>query len=273
MPRSNSQSKALFYPNLCCSVQVRVALDGLNSQNRDHFHETKDITIYASNDMGTASSETRHFIDLNFLLTLLGNQKQLVRSMLTAPTRPCSRLVGVGGGDNKSCRVLGMLAEPLNVRLCNVESPTQTIWTPIILPTNVLVVQSLPVPLHISLKTLQVYPREQSAPFQQILVSAPQYKQHPYWCKNNNMNHNDDDSSDSEEQVVIVPDIVFQGLDRNGNSPKRSPQRNRQPLVVDTSPSSHASFWFHGMFVVSFLVLLFARMVKSGEDAPTEETM
>ena len=139
MPRSNSQSKALFYPNLCCSIQVRVALDGLNSQNRNHFDETKDITIYASNDMGTASSETRHFIDLNFLLTLLGNQKQLVRSMLTAPTRPCSRLVGVGGGDNKSCRVLGMLAEPLNVRLCNVESPTQTIWTPIILPTNVLV--------------------------------------------------------------------------------------------------------------------------------------
>jgi hypothetical protein len=49
--------------------------------------------------------------------------------------------------------------------------------------SNVLVIDALPVPLHISLKTLHVYPRNQIEGFKATSFS-PKYQSHPYWDEN-----------------------------------------------------------------------------------------
>lgn len=150
---------AFYYPNLSSAAQVQVVALGAD-------------TILASHDLNTACSEDRHFVDYEYLKTILG-VAEMKRSVVETP---CTLLTGTRREPGE--RVLGMLPS-LKVYV-HVGKGTDNNWSVHAL-SNVLVVDALPVPLHISLKTLDVYPNNQrNGEFKKTSLPA-QYQSHPYW--------------------------------------------------------------------------------------------
>ena len=104
--------------------------------------------LLASNDTGAACHEQRHFIDLAASLSLDGGQAMIDGMVDCDP--PVTRIAGLNMEDQ---RVLGMLRGPLVVEYKVREGPEKS--TKIVLQLeNILVVDKLPVPLHISTKQL-----------------------------------------------------------------------------------------------------------------------
>lgn len=177
---------AHFYPNLC-GVTQHVKVGGR--------------TTCASHDHATVSHERRHFIDRDFLASLEGGQTLFLQ--LAAPQPPCQGLAGTR--TEAPLHVFGMLAHPLPVsvqaggpgRQLNYRpsSPDENSTIDIQL-TNVLVVDRLPVPLHISWRCLlEHWPRDKDGvgfyygPGEPMLSKdrfPSSYHRHPYWRDFNN---------------------------------------------------------------------------------------
>jgi hypothetical protein len=152
-----SDSKpAFFYPSQMCTVQVQV-------MGAD--------TVCASQDLGTACAENRHFVDHEYLKSIMG--EEVVKNSLVVTAT--SLLTGTRKEPGE--RVLGMLPS-LKVYI-HVGEGTDNIWSVHTL-SNVLVVDSLPVPLHVSLKTIEVYPKNQRGGLKATSF-PPQHQTHPYW--------------------------------------------------------------------------------------------
>jgi len=154
-------STASFYPNLCYAVKIRVL-------DQDPVH--------ASNDAMAANFEIRHFIDLDYLASI---DKEYLEN-LKDPTPPCQAVWGTRreGGE----RVVGMLGSRLTITLY---TGIDKGWAQLKLQ-NVLVVESLPVPMHVSMKALELFPGndvlsgESSVRFNP-LAFPEQFRSHPYW--------------------------------------------------------------------------------------------
>lgn len=129
---SDNGGTASFYPSLTDAACVKFL--------------GKD-KIAATHDLGCGDFEIRHFIDAAYLLSLDGG-KELLESSLIEPTPACTKVGGTGkeGGEN----VMGMLSQRLKVPFYNFTTQS---WVLLKLQ-NVLVVDDLPVPFHISLKSL-----------------------------------------------------------------------------------------------------------------------
>ena len=128
--------KAMYYPNLMFAPLVRV----LGAE-----------PVYASHDLLAASSEVRHFIDREYLDSVVRNQDEFVPK-LVEPSPFCDKVWGMR--DDKNIRVVGMMKHRLYVTIYMGEERG---WLQVKLQ-NVLVIDPLPVPLHISLKSLELYP-------------------------------------------------------------------------------------------------------------------
>lgn len=155
--------KASFYPSLMFALKVRV-MDA---------EET-----YASQDLGAANYEVRHFIDKTYLSSINGGQ-QCLENMVD-PTPPCIGLWGTKGETNET--IVGMLKHRLNV---TVYMGPENGWQLTKLQ-NVLVVDKLPVPLHVSLKALKLYPdgEVQSAMNFKKDTFPVEFHLHSYWNSN-----------------------------------------------------------------------------------------
>jgi len=150
--------KASYYPNICFAVKVKV----LDAEE-----------VYASQDLGAANYEIRHFIDKKYLLSIPGGQEYL--DTLVAPTPPCSELYGTKR-ETRNEIVVGMLSKRLKVAIY---VGARNGWKLSKL-SNVLVIEELPVPIHVSLKSLKVYPDEQPFNFDKDVFPVS-YHSHPYW--------------------------------------------------------------------------------------------
>jgi hypothetical protein len=151
-----SDEPAFFYPNQLCTVQVQV-------MGAD--------TVCASQDLGTACAENRHFVDYEYLKSIMG-EEELKNNLVATAT-----LLLTGTRKEPGERVLGIL--PCLKVYINIGDDTANIWSVHTL-SNVLVVDSLPVPIHISLKTINVYPKNQSGGLKATSF-PPQHQSHPYW--------------------------------------------------------------------------------------------
>ena len=125
---SGSGDTILYDPNLDQILNVKVL----------------GLVIAASHDKGSAGGDQRHMIDL-YCLKMLDSGEQLLNSMIPA----VPRYTQVGGRDIEGQKVLGMINCPLKAR-CDRESR----FVHVILD-EVLVVDRLPVPLHISIQRLE----------------------------------------------------------------------------------------------------------------------
>jgi len=174
---------ASFYPNICQTYKVRV----LDAE-----------PVNASNDWGTANYEVRHFIDRDYLASI--DQEEGIMESLISPTPPCHTVWGTKteGGET----VVGMLSRRLTITLL-----TDSIhgWQQVKL-RNVLVIDRLPVPIHVSLKTLLKetninlsYNSNNSSML--CVTSVPRsFRDHPYW--------NDDG------RTVMMGSVGAEGVDR-----------------------------------------------------------
>lgn len=144
-----ADSQAFFYPSLMGTIPLKV----LGEQ------------VEATHDHGAVCHEIRHFVDRAWLESLEGGAA-LVSSIVPA-TPPCTEL----GGTKRPAppgyeRVLGMLPRPLTVGMKVEKSPPdipEDDWRGRYVPqtfkvdlalANVLVIDALPVPLHVSMKAL-----------------------------------------------------------------------------------------------------------------------
>ena len=171
-----STTTALFYPNLLGVLEVKT--------HRKRFT--------ATNDYGAACFEQRSFIDQRALLRLRDGRSMLEDRV--SPVPPCFEIFG-GRGDWSGVRVVGMLRDPLEVSWT---SPSGVKLELVL--QNVLIIDPLPVPLHISLKsignsfrgdptllhemTLQMMdqPRITGKTLHQRRDDfPPEYHSHPYW--------------------------------------------------------------------------------------------
>jgi hypothetical protein len=151
-----SSKPAFYYPSLTSSIKVQV----LGAD-----------TVNASQDLGAACSEDRHFVDYEYLKSIMG-EYDLKKSLVATP---CTLLTGTRKEPGE--RVLGMV--PWLKVYIHIGEGTDNNWAVHTL-SNVLVVDALPVPLHVSLKTIEVYPKNQRLAMKATSF-PPQYRSHPYW--------------------------------------------------------------------------------------------
>jgi hypothetical protein len=141
--------------------------------------------VNASTDIMVGNFENRHFIDRAYLVSLEGGQDIL--DNLTEPVPLCTKLMG--SKKDQGERVLGML-HTLRVK-CHFEAfkirdnadppqPPQSGWVELELQ-NVLVVEDLPVPLHISMKGLNAGCRCHIGGKWDTSLFPTEYSGHPYW--------------------------------------------------------------------------------------------
>mmetsp|Transcript_7984 Transcript_7984/g.32958 ORF Transcript_7984/g.32958 Transcript_7984/m.32958 type:complete len:218 (-) Transcript_7984:280-933(-) len=144
----------------------------------------------------------RHFIDSAFLATV----DTLSELRVVPAVPPCATLTGTKRTDGE--RVLGMLAEPLAVTVKTRGGDDEPAHRIDLALDGVLVVDALPVPLHVSIKALQAAaegdpvqaealaaisglcgcgdPRAREAPF--AATSFPEaYRAHPFWTNDSMM--------------------------------------------------------------------------------------
>lgn len=137
---------AAFHPNACRVLRLKLF--------RKH-------AVTASHDLGTYNYECRHFIDKTFLLSLPDGEKLLASAV--APFPACHELVCCGNDRPSPIPVLGMLPAPLPASMLvrttyatssaagAVNARKRKLSVDL---ARVLVVDALPVPLHVSAKTL-----------------------------------------------------------------------------------------------------------------------
>jgi hypothetical protein len=152
----DSSKQPYFYPSLAFSQPVQVM--GLD-------------TIHASHDLGAQSELRYHFVDYEYLKSTMGEDE--VKKSLVATSYSVLR----GTDKSPEERILGMLPS-LKVYI-HVGKGDDNKWSVHTL-SNVLVIDGPPVPLHVSLEILQLYPRNQTG---RLLKGPflPQYHSHPYW--------------------------------------------------------------------------------------------
>jgi hypothetical protein len=184
---------AMFYPNICMFWKVRLA-DGPK--------------VFATTDAMALTHDRRHFIDCR-LVRSLSNGKELMDGLLPADPA-CIRLAGTKSND----RVLGMLAQPLVfTSKLPITTNGEKRLSRVVLD-KVLVIEHLPVPLHVSFLCLQdsglvcsmamgkgmthkspelsISPKAPSS-MVYVLTDADfeaenlpaEYQAHPYWEKSN----------------------------------------------------------------------------------------
>jgi len=157
---------AFYYPGRMAVMEVTV----------------KGVKTVASQDIGAACHEIRHFVDRRFL-------ESLGSFALVPPQPPCAKLTGTKTENGE--RVLGMLPEPLAVQFD--AKPDGGLGGHLVFDLSldhVLVVDRLPVPLHISIKCLfechgcdllthavHEHPRVGLHPD----VLPEPYRAHPFW--------------------------------------------------------------------------------------------
>jgi hypothetical protein len=127
------KSVAIYYPNRMGLQKVKVS----------------GTPLLATNDTGAACHEKRHFINLAAVLSLDGG-REMIEGMVDCDP-PVTRIAGLHMQDQ---RVLGMLRGPLDVEY-KVRGARDRGRKIILRLENVLVVDKLPVPLHISTKNLE----------------------------------------------------------------------------------------------------------------------
>lgn len=173
---------ALFYPNIVHLCEFRI--------------EGKDLV--STNDFMCASHEQRHFIDISLLRTLKDSESFL--STIVDPIPLCTQISGRGMNNQ---RVLGMLSKPLKATYTyyvfesyvdeQANRGGQRKKTDLILD-QVLVVDRLPVPFHLSIKRLQggnkdigMWMNYCNSRIRRDTMSVrpqnvpEQYRDHPYW--------------------------------------------------------------------------------------------
>lgn len=178
------------------------------------------LVVAASHDKGSTSSNQRHMIDL-YCLKMLEGGEQLVKTMI--PSVPA--YTNISGLNMESQQVLGILNCPLKAR-CDREST----FVHVILD-DVLVVDRLPVPLHISiqlleagftpgLKALTTYNSAEDADnFRLKRENLPEhYHTHPFF------------KDDSSKRVVMTGDA-------NGQTQSRSGVRSASSNATSVTPS------------------------------------
>ena len=173
---------AIFYPSLS------VVLDS----------EIYGRRTAATQDLGAACAEMRHFVDHDFLSSL-PNGNYLVQSIVPSHP-PCSEMMGTKNPLGPET-VLGMLPEPLVVHCKALDENgafnSSSDYSVRLELTSALVVHKLPVPLHISVKALteDFMPQATRNAAWQLPCcltsrdSKPMraeefdvsYQQHPYW--------------------------------------------------------------------------------------------
>ena len=153
------------------------------------------IKFRASHDFMAMCHENRHFLDVDLWKELKEKTPSLDETI--APHPPCKMLHGtrVEGGN----AVIGMLKNHLKVRLINVKRDTegkkiQKGQEVHVMLKNVLLVQSLPVPLHISAKTNNSFIKtgafelNQNDQLDMEEDNFPEkYRDHHFWTKRQDM--------------------------------------------------------------------------------------
>ncbi|CAB9530859.1 expressed unknown protein [Seminavis robusta] len=154
--------KASFYPNQCFAVKIRV------------FDEPE---VYATNEFGVVDYEVRHMIDYNYLASIDHVDARDYLEHLIAPTPPCNSVWGTNTEGEE--RVIGMLDQRLHVTLY---TGIDKGWVQLKLQ-NVLVVQSLPVPMHVSFNALELFYTGQIESSTRLRADLfpSQFRAHPYW--------------------------------------------------------------------------------------------
>ena len=145
---------AVFSPAIGFKLRVKAT----TPDDAPEIHVTTDI-------VSDKADERRHFVDRHYLATSVPGGEKLLET-LKDPSPFCSHLVMGNKNKEDGEVVVGMLAEPLPM-LLNLETVThdrrvvvgfdgmKKQWTPIKL-TDVLVIDKLPVPLHVSFRTLSM---------------------------------------------------------------------------------------------------------------------
>eukprot|EP00392_Amoebophrya_sp_AT5.2_P011131 g11206.t1 len=134
---------AFYYPNQCAAREVKVCTP------LGPFP-----VIHVSNDAGTVCHENRHFIDYKFYLDTFGDGVAASHiNPLVPPQPPCSELQGTKRRNGNAERVVGMLRDPVVVYAHGGSRGDQKFKYKMTLK-KVLVVDRLPVPLHISAKAV-----------------------------------------------------------------------------------------------------------------------
>jgi hypothetical protein len=156
---STPDEKAVFFPQLGFAIQVRV----MNAE-----------PVYATQDLGTSSYDRRHFIDKQYLEDIDINYDRFSEH-LVPPTIPTNCVVET----YSESKVVGMLdlRLPVTIYVGDKDGWVQTLLQ------NVLVVENLPVPLHVSLKALNLFP-EGSVQSQNNFKSTTfpaSFQEHTYW--------------------------------------------------------------------------------------------
>jgi hypothetical protein len=169
-----AEPTASFYPNLCLVLKVKVL----------GYPE-----VHATTDQGCANHEIRHFIDRAYLHSLNPQGRVLLEDYLVTPTPPCSKLFGT----RMESSVVGMLKGRLEVSLFVETNATfrgdgfverhERGWIDLKLQ-NVLVVEDLPVPLHLSLKAAKLFYCGEMNSIKQVDFPS-EYHGHAYWQPSN----------------------------------------------------------------------------------------
>jgi hypothetical protein len=176
---------AFFYPNRSHVIPAKMLCDGYGAPC---------CKVVATHDAGARCFERRHFVDFDFLQKCAGGHA-LIDSMVS-PVPACDRVMGTKTESGQV--VCGMLAHPLTVEL---ELGSDN-WVIALEMDRVLVVDSLPVPLHISVKAfpcvnegggskydipnldtfLPLLNRRDELRVDKALWPRP-YRDHPFWTR------------------------------------------------------------------------------------------
>lgn len=162
-----------YYPSLACAIDV-----SLFAPNGDKK------SVMASHDHMTAGSDDRHYIDLAFWEALVGDE---ARSSLVPPVPACWHVQV----KETKCSVLGMLRAPLQAQVRNGDKRS------CLQLGGVVVVDTLPVPFHLSIKRVfrstdrqtqqiihdRLNMGQTNFPFK-IDTFTEEYHNHPYWTSN-----------------------------------------------------------------------------------------
>lgn len=159
-----TDSTASFLPNLGFGTKVRV-LDA--------------DPVFASNDFALRT-------------TSLYRSGIPLLSLLVEPTPFCDKIWGTRKDED---RVLGMLRYRLNISIYTGEKEG---WVEAKLQ-NVLVIDALPVPLHVSLKALDLFPGNLTFNFK-ASIFPEKFRSHPYW--------------NPDESTTFVGSVASEGIER-----------------------------------------------------------
>ena len=198
---------AAFHPNLTRVLHLKV----------------KGRPTTATHDLGAYTYECRHFVDREYLCSVPGGVDLLEGIAPSEP--PCRRVEMVGAAP---AEVLGMLPDKLPC----------TLWTPAgagarrklcLDLAGVLVVESLPVPLHVSLKSLMESCGDDETLASHLCVAAQgdpvenrfgraafpeRYRDHDFWLDRDPKT--DPKSNLPREQVIRAESALMAARGRDG---------------------------------------------------------